>query len=65
VGFDDVPEAGFFLPPLTTVRQDFGELGRRALNLLVDGIAGISPARAVLPVTPELIVRGSAGPARR
>jgi DNA-binding LacI/PurR family transcriptional regulator len=65
VGFDDLPEAGFFLPPLTTVRQDFGELGRRALNLLVDGIAGISPARAVLPVTPELIVRASAGPARR
>jgi DNA-binding LacI/PurR family transcriptional regulator len=64
-GFDDVPEAGFFLPPLTTVRQDFGELGRRALNLLVDRIAGIALGRAVLPVAPELIVRGSAGPARR
>ena len=30
VGFDDIPESAFFLPPLTTVRQDFGELGRRA-----------------------------------
>ena len=23
VGFDDMPDSGFFLPPLTTVRQDF------------------------------------------
>ena len=27
VGFDDVPEAGYLFPPLTTVRQDFGTLG--------------------------------------
>jgi len=40
VGFDDIPEAAYFRPPLTTVRQDFGELGRRALHLLIDGIAG-------------------------
>src|SRR3546814_5251158 len=29
VGFDDIPEAAHFSPPLTTVRQDFPELGRR------------------------------------
>ena len=29
VGFDDLPEAPYFTPPLTTVRQDFAELGRR------------------------------------
>ena len=29
VGFDDIPEAEFFTPPLTTVRQDFSEMGRR------------------------------------
>ena len=40
VGFDDIPEAAFFLPPLTTVRQDFGELGRRAVHLLLDRISG-------------------------
>ena len=28
VGFDDVPEAAYFTPPLTTVRQDFQEVGR-------------------------------------
>ena len=28
IGFDDIPEAGSFLPPLTTVHQDFAEVGR-------------------------------------
>jgi DNA-binding LacI/PurR family transcriptional regulator len=62
VGFDDVPEAAFFLPPLTTVRQDFGELGRRALHLLMDRIAAAGPVQPVLPITPDLVVRASAGP---
>ena len=30
IGFDDIPEAAYFLPPLTTIRQDFIELGNRA-----------------------------------
>jgi DNA-binding LacI/PurR family transcriptional regulator len=64
VGFDDIPEAGYFLPPLTTIRQDFGELGRRALHLLVDGIAGDGEACPGLTVAPELIVRSSAAPPR-
>ncbi|WP_159062664.1 substrate-binding domain-containing protein, partial [Streptomyces caniscabiei] len=34
VGFDDIPEAASFLPPLTTVHQDFAEVGR----LCVDGV---------------------------
>ena len=32
VGFDDIPEAQFFTPPLTTVHQDFNEVGRRGLD---------------------------------
>src|SRR4051794_18659076 len=31
VGFDDLPEAQFFMPPLTTVRQNFLEVGRQAM----------------------------------
>ena len=27
IGFDDIPEAGYLFPPLTTVRQDFDTLG--------------------------------------
>ena len=60
VGFDDVPEAGFYLPPLTTVRQDFGEVGRQALNTLVDRMSGAIPAGLRVRVAPELIVRASA-----
>ena len=35
VGFDDVPEAGYFIPPLTTVRPDFHAVAARALRLLL------------------------------
>jgi DNA-binding LacI/PurR family transcriptional regulator len=65
IGFDDVPEAGYYRPPLTTVRQDFGEVGRRALSTLVDRMSGAIPAGPRVRVAPELIVRASAAaPAR-
>ncbi|RFA16783.1 LacI family transcriptional regulator [Subtercola boreus] len=63
VGFDDIPEARHFWPPLTTVRQDFGELGRRAIELLLNGggqLGGPSPSGII----PELIVRQSTGTSR-
>jgi DNA-binding LacI/PurR family transcriptional regulator len=40
VGFDDVPESAHFWPPLTTVRQDFGDLGTRCVTMLLDLIHG-------------------------
>ncbi len=61
VGFDDIPEAAYFLPPLTTVRQDFGELGRRALDSLVGLIFDRDAAPSEL-VVPEFVVRSSAAP---
>ena len=60
IGFDDVPEAGYYLPPLTTARQDFGVLGRQALSTLVDRMSGAIPAGRRVRVAPELIVRASA-----
>ena len=59
VGFDDIPEAAYFTPPLTTVRQNFNEMGRRSLLLLLEQIeSGVrTPEREI--VTPELIVRAS------
>ncbi len=58
VGFDDLPEARHFLPPLTTVRQDFEALGLRALTALIGAIDGVSqPSRTV--IEPELLVRQS------
>jgi DNA-binding LacI/PurR family transcriptional regulator len=61
VGFDDVPEAGYYVPPLTTVRQDFGEVGRQALNTLIERMAGAIAAGLRVRVEPEMIVRTSAG----
>lgn len=59
-GFDDVPESAYFTPPLTTVRQDFIELGRRTFGLLSERMAGGEQFARRL-VTPELIVRESTG----
>jgi DNA-binding LacI/PurR family transcriptional regulator len=62
VGFDDIPEASYFTPPLTTVRQDFPELGRLCLQILLRRIQGeTGPTRVV--VQPELVLRASTGPA--
>lgn len=58
VGFDDVPGAAHFWPPLTTVRQDFGELGRRAVALLLDDITGDGEGYGGM-IIPSLIVRAS------
>ncbi|MFE9251601.1 LacI family DNA-binding transcriptional regulator [Streptomyces sp. NPDC007088] len=62
-GFDDIPEAGFFPPPLTTVRQDFTAIGRRSIALLVEHIEGRAKEVAHLTVAPRLIVRASTRPA--
>jgi len=40
VGFDDIPEAGFIRPPLTTIKQDFAELGKLSVLCLVDQLNG-------------------------
>ena len=62
VGFDDVDGSAHFFPPLTTVRQEFGALGRRCMQLLLGAIAG----DAVQPelIEPRLVVRTSSGAPR-
>jgi DNA-binding LacI/PurR family transcriptional regulator len=57
IGFDDIPEAAHFAPPLTTVRQNFTEIGRRAVALLMAELRGGVPDHDL--VVPELIVRES------
>ncbi|HEY3015040.1 MAG TPA: substrate-binding domain-containing protein, partial [Nocardioides sp.] len=61
VGFDDIPEAAYLVPPLTTVRQDFTAVGRRAIEILRAAIDGRAPG-ADMPerlIRPELVVRAS------
>ncbi len=62
VGFDDIPEAQFFHPPLTTVRQDFNEMGRQSLMLLLGEIDAPRRTSARVVVEPELRVRESTAP---
>ncbi len=62
IGFDDIPEAAHFWPPLTTVRQDFAELGRRCVALLLGDLDPAAPDYRGT-IVPELIVRASTGPA--
>jgi DNA-binding LacI/PurR family transcriptional regulator len=62
VGFDDLPEAPYFTPPLTTVRQDFAELGRRGVQLVLARLAGETLHADLVPA--PLLVRASTGPAR-
>jgi DNA-binding LacI/PurR family transcriptional regulator len=62
VGFDDVPEAAHFLPPLTTVRQDFEQLGALLMARLLGAIEG-ERATTASRVAPSLLVRASTAPA--
>jgi DNA-binding LacI/PurR family transcriptional regulator len=58
VGYDDVPAAAHLWPPLTTVRQDFAELGRRCITTL------LGEEEPPPPLMPELVVRGTTAPPR-
>jgi len=62
VGFDDIPDAAMYAPPLTTVRQDFDELGERAVEQLTAAIAGAPPRRTRIPAV--LADRASTAPFR-
>ena len=67
VGFDDLPEAGWASPPMTTVQQPIADMAASALRMLLRiGRAGSDfddhPPREELAT--RLIVRGSTGPVR-
>lgn len=57
VGFDDLPEAGFYSPPLTTVRQDLQALSERAAEKVLTLIAETTSEAGGL-IVPELITEG-------
>jgi LacI family transcriptional regulator len=70
VGFDDIPEAEFLVPPLTTVRQDFGEVGRRCMAALLPRMQANLPRGTTHPepdptIQPTLIVRRTTAAPRR
>jgi DNA-binding LacI/PurR family transcriptional regulator len=59
VGFDDIPESPYFNPPLTTIRQDFNQLGEVAIEMLLSDLAG-TKRKKFEALKPNLIVRDSA-----
>lgn len=58
VGYDDVEGSDYFLPPLTTVRQDFTALAHASIEVLLGAIEGREVDRA--PSVPTLVTRSSA-----
>jgi DNA-binding LacI/PurR family transcriptional regulator len=58
IGFDDVPEAAYYEPPLTTMRPDFAELGRVAMEMML-GRINRETTLAADTLVPELIIRES------
>jgi DNA-binding LacI/PurR family transcriptional regulator len=63
VGFDDIPEAGYVRPALTTVSVDFDRQGRGAIDRLLEMIEGRAVRHDPAPRA-TLHVRSSTGPAR-
>jgi DNA-binding LacI/PurR family transcriptional regulator len=63
VGFDDIPEAAYFYPPLTTVRQDTRKLGAMAVERINTLIQAQYEGETIEPgiswLEPRLIIRQS------
>jgi DNA-binding LacI/PurR family transcriptional regulator len=59
VGFDDVPEAAYFIPPLTTVRPDFDEVARETLELLLAQVGDSDVRDTQRTIAPTLVMRNS------
>ncbi len=60
VGFDDIEMSEYYVPALTTIRQDRHLLGQRAAKLLLDRLSsGLSTHESEAPIPVELIKRAS------
>jgi DNA-binding LacI/PurR family transcriptional regulator len=57
IGFDDIPEAAYQMPSLTTIRQPLHQMGKLAAQLLLEHLHSRKPIPAEVAVEPELIVR--------
>jgi LacI family transcriptional regulator len=63
-GFDDIDEAAWLSPPLTSVAQPLAEMGRQAVRLVRSEFDGAEPAPVAITLRAELMIRESTvGPA--
>jgi LacI family transcriptional regulator len=61
IGFDDIPNAAYTRPSLTTVRQPLLKMGEIAARTLLEQIEKRSAYFPELAIEPELVVRESTG----
>lgn len=59
VGFDDIPGAEVFRPPITTVKQDFVSIGKLGIRMLLEQLSEVAPSPKVYTVTPTFVERVS------
>ncbi len=62
IGYDDIPEAEFSDPPLTTVRQPMAEIGQAATRFLIQMVEDPAIAPKQVLFDTALIVRSSCAP---
>lgn len=62
VGFDDIPEAGYLFPPLTTIRQEFDTLGELIMQKVLIAVEEANPPTEDTPLPTHLILRQSTRP---
>ncbi len=58
IGFDNIPESAYFSPALTTVHQDFDELGKLAVERMLIQLKEATTHDSIT-ITPKLVVRES------
>jgi len=63
IGFDDIREAAYHVPSITTVRQPLRKMGSIAAQTIIDRIEGAETYPAQIAIEPELVIRESTGPA--
>ncbi|MCA9898081.1 MAG: LacI family DNA-binding transcriptional regulator [Anaerolineales bacterium] len=62
IGIDDIPMASYLSPPLTTLRQDFAEIGRLAAQLLIEAVNDPNTQQQHLTLPATLVPRHSSVP---
>jgi DNA-binding LacI/PurR family transcriptional regulator len=61
VGYDDIPVAAYCHPPLSTIRQPMQQVGKVAVQMLIDLIDNPDAEREKVLLKTELVRRGSCG----
>jgi LacI family transcriptional regulator len=64
IGFDDIPQASFVYPKLTTVRQPLEQMGQIAVKMLLERIENRSCPPQRVTLATQLVIRDSCGPSQ-